>query len=1298
MARVKIQIDLTKPRPPHVWVGFKSSDTNKGRWQKVQYEGIPDYCMYCKHQGHIDNVCTIKRGDEDFKKRKEKEAEKTKQNKPKGDLEKGVTQHTSQQQTTVTKLQTHQEPEQVDQEEQWQIQKRKQHRNQDQAHPKIAWSPVSPPPKNTKDIMQKASTASAEGGMDGGCKEKPINLQEGVSKGGNLTHVLHEVDRTDPMKDYRASTTTIARHKNQNNHKQHNPMKGDDTGQLQEEPALQTTENLEPLQDDDTSHLQVEPVSQDTQSLNETDDNEEGDETSAHLIKAFGSTFRSAFQAEIQEVADQQGLSPRGRKQVRQLIKSASISTSANSRRPNTRSKSLFLMISTICWNARSINIQGSLERLQNFKKMYNLSMIAILEPFANNSQINHYKLLLSMDNATCNHNGKIWLFWTNDIEGEVLEIHDHHITCSMKHVEHKEKFVVSCIYVKCREQLRRPLSDILLHFSNMDIPWCTIGDFNVITFIEEKYGGIPYNMNKSLDFISIIEANGLVDIGYSGQHYTWCNQREEDVRVWKRLDRAMVNDKWLELMPQTTITHLPSVGFDHCPLLMELEVRLEHKIKYFKFLHCWTENENFFDTLKGCWQKKISGNPMWRLHQKMKFLASTLSTWSKKEYGNIFSNVVNFEEQVKAAEEDVIQQNTEENRTKIHLINAQYIKYLKLEASILKQKTQLQWFKEGDTNSKYFHSIMRGRRRKLFIHKICTGEDAWIQGEETIAKAACDYFKNMFSGHEDRIRKEILNYIPRMVTEEQKQTLQQMPNLDELTQVLFSMNPNSTAGPDGFGGKFYQHCWEIIKEDVLSAVHYFFCGYTMPKFMSHACLVLPKVEHPNSDPSACSRNHSCIWPLTNKEKSHFMKRAIADFFWGWDKEKRKYHWASWDKLSLPYDEGGIGFLGAKYCQRAHPVAKKLDTGQSLVWNFMMKNKGIAEAQIKWKINSGGTWNETMVRQWVSPLLIPKILSFPIHYQEQIPDEAIWKLTINGLFSCSSAWELIRHKGTKSIINKGIWHRHLPFKISFLVWRALRNKLPTNKKLTSFGKEVVHCSCCYRTREDNMDHIFISSHFANNIWSFFSAAAAFPYIQWANDWTDLYRMVEKCRQETMVRIVKWEKPNQTLLRLNTDGSALSNPGKIGEGGILRDHLGRMIYAFAIPLGTGTNNQVELQAASHGIFWCIQHGYKKIHLEVDSELVIKWLSKQLMLPWNLHQYITELQLLVQQLEQFKCTHTYREANNMADHLSKFSHTLDIIHQFYIKEQLPTLSKGSFILEKLDMPTFRRKRLKRIKRPP
>ncbi|WMV50088.1 hypothetical protein MTR67_043473 [Solanum verrucosum] len=90
-----------------------------------------------------------------------------------------------------------------------------------------------------------------------------------------------------------------------------------------------------------------------------------------------------------------------------------------------------------------------------------------------------------------------------------------------------------------------------------------------------------------------------------------------------------------------------------------------------------------------------------------------------------------------------------------------------------------------------------------------------------------------------------------------------------------------------------------------------------------------------------------------------YIDAIIADIYWGRDQDKRKYHWASLDTMSLPYTEGGVGirrlsdictsiqhkqwwnsrskvtlwsqFLKSKYCQRAHPVSKEVDTGQSLM-------------------------------------------------------------------------------------------------------------------------------------------------------------------------------------------------------------------------------------------------------------------------------------------------------------------------------------------------------------------------------
>ena len=67
--------------------------------------------------------------------------------------------------------------------------------------------------------------------------------------------------------------------------------------------------------------------------------------------------------------------------------------------------------------------------------------------------------------------------------------------------------------------------------------PCCTIGYFNVITFVEENHGGVPYYMRKSMDFIFVIKVCGLVDIGFSGHKFNWSNKRgstQNQEEAWK--------------------------------------------------------------------------------------------------------------------------------------------------------------------------------------------------------------------------------------------------------------------------------------------------------------------------------------------------------------------------------------------------------------------------------------------------------------------------------------------------------------------------------------------------------------------------------------------------------------------------------------------------------------------------------------------------------------------------------------------------------------------------------------------
>ncbi|KAG5580336.1 hypothetical protein H5410_050963 [Solanum commersonii] len=70
VAKVRVQIDITKERPQHVWLGFSEKDPNLGKWQIIEYEDVPSYCIYCKHQGHVIGECPQKEKDEVIKKKR----------------------------------------------------------------------------------------------------------------------------------------------------------------------------------------------------------------------------------------------------------------------------------------------------------------------------------------------------------------------------------------------------------------------------------------------------------------------------------------------------------------------------------------------------------------------------------------------------------------------------------------------------------------------------------------------------------------------------------------------------------------------------------------------------------------------------------------------------------------------------------------------------------------------------------------------------------------------------------------------------------------------------------------------------------------------------------------------------------------------------------------------------------------------------------------------------------------------------------------------------------------------------
>ena len=59
-------------------------------------------------------------------------------------------------------------------------------------------------------------------------------------------------------------------------------------------------------------------------------------------------------------------------------------------------------------------------------------------------------------------------------------------------------------------------------------------------------------------------------------------------------------------------------------------------------------------------------------------------------------------------------------------------------------------------------------------------------------------------------------------------------------------------------------------------------------------------------------------------------------------------------------------------------------------------------------------------------------------------------------------------------------------------------------------------------------------------------------------------------------------PPAPYIKLNIDGSAISNPGVAGAEGILRNHSSEWISRFSFHLGLASNNMVEITAVRQGL--------------------------------------------------------------------------------------------------------------------
>lgn len=108
--------------------------------------------------------------------------------------------------------------------------------------------------------------------------------------------------------------------------------------------------------------------------------------------------------------------------------------------------------------------------------------------------------------------------------------------------------------------------------------------DINVILGGEEKISGMSVYHQECEDFACYLNSCWLYDINFSGNPFTWWNDKVDGDCIFKGLDKVVLNYALMDIFGSLDLQNLAKIGLDHSPLLVSCSVSNYFITKPFMF------------------------------------------------------------------------------------------------------------------------------------------------------------------------------------------------------------------------------------------------------------------------------------------------------------------------------------------------------------------------------------------------------------------------------------------------------------------------------------------------------------------------------------------------------------------------------------------------------------------------------------------------------------------------------------------------------------------------------------------
>lgn len=135
---------------------------------------------------------------------------------------------------------------------------------------------------------------------------------------------------------------------------------------------------------------------------------------------------------------------------------------------------------------------------------------------------------------------------------------------------------------------------------------------------------------------------------------------------------------------------------------------------------------------------------------------------------------------------------------------------------TIARNRSRIDWLQDGDANTVLFHLHARHRQRKNHIAKLNYG-DQIVTTHEGKAQVLLNFYSNLIGTREVRERSIDLKVL--RIQQHDLAVLDAPISEEEVWGVIKHLPGDKAPGPDGFTGRFYKVCWQIIKDDIMAAI-----------------------------------------------------------------------------------------------------------------------------------------------------------------------------------------------------------------------------------------------------------------------------------------------------------------------------------------------------------------------------------------------------------------------------------------------------------------------------------------------